>query len=368
MSLFRYLSSHTVHRWREQPWSPLGRGAVAFMISTAALATLGSFDAAERELVRQLERSGANTLSIFTPLPAGAQPVAAERYGWLESKGRVLATLRLYRGATDDLGRRVTLYSYGPDAAGALAGLESDNGCFLIGGPGPVGLISTVSVDDLVFSARHVLAELPAKLPADGAELIALVPRELLSMMLATEGGTEVVVLDNTSAEPTSTIAAALDRFHAADKARASVVSAATLMDKIGELREKKALAMSLLGGGAIALIALVFGALAALEYRESRFVFALLRSMGATRLSLYGQALTESLLVAVAGGALACAILPSVVAFLAGRFALSPAGASAFVAPTTTGVLFLALAAGALVASLPAALGLRVPFGRILD
>ncbi len=371
MRLARYLATHTLHRWREQPWSPLGRMAVALLISTGTLSVMGGFDSAEALLLSRMEKSGANVVSVFSPLSPGVTPNAATRYEWLSQKGEVLSVVRLFRSAEDDMGRRLALYAYSNEAIPALRGLDDEQGCMIVGGELPAGLISTVTFGDMSFRAKNTGGGLASKLPADGAEVVALVPAEMVGQVISSEGGSEVTVFENRSDTAVSAITATLDRFHAAERTRASVVSAGSLMDQIAELRQKKAVAMGLLAAGSVALIALVFGAIAALEYRESRFVFALLRSMGATGGSLYAQALAEALCVAFVGGALAVASLPLVASKVLAHLALADAApglGSAFISGGSLAVLTAALFLGGLFASFPAAVGLRTPFGRILD
>lgn len=373
MNLARYLVSHTVRRWREQPWSPLARGAVAALLTGFALTSLAGLDAAEKVLNDKLEKAGANTAAILSPLAPGDAPVAPVLHAALKNDGATVAFVRLYRLAENDAGERLTVYAYGDDALPALRDMPAAaSGAWLADKNSPEGLLTEIRLEDRTIPARATHTGLPARIPTDGASGVALVPFAAVADIVAASGGIEVTLFERRpAARPLSEVLAGVERMNTADRRRVTIVSAASLMEQIGALRAKKALVTAILSGGLVAVITLVFGALAALEYRENRFVLALLRSMGAPKPALAAQASAEALVVAFAAGGATFAALPALLRTLALKLKIveiASALPDAIVSPAVVAPVALALLLGAFLATVPAVIGLRTPFGKVLE
>lgn len=373
MSLARYLVSHTVRRWKEQPWSPLARGAVAALVTGFAVVSLAGFDAAEKALDERLEKSGVNTVVLLSPISPGEPPSAGTLYSSLRNEGALLFFVRLHLPGETAAGERYAVYAYTDDAIPEFTGLSPSSSGGLLFDPGaPEGLMTELRLADRAIPVRVNHGALLGRIPADGAAGVALVPFSSVADIVADGGGMEVVLFERAPrARPLTHIVASVERMNTADRRRVTVISAASLMDQIATLRSKKTVVMGILTVGLVAVIALVFGALAALEYRENRFVLALLRSMGATRPALAAQSLGEALVVAFASGGAMLSILPALLRLLAlhlNVMEIADTLPAAMLSASVVLPLTLALLLGSLLATIPAALGLRTPFGTVLE
>lgn len=117
--------------------------------------------------------------------------------------------------------------------------------------------------------------------------------------------------------------------------------------------------------------LALVYGAIAVLEFRQNLFITALLRSLGAPSTFLFLRQWVENAVLANGAAFLAIFILASVHQSLFGLLGFSKTvlmgGAAPYWSPEVLAV-FVWVNIGALLSSIPVALGLRRQVGQILN
>lgn len=126
------------------------------------------------------------------------------------------------------------------------------------------------------------------------------------------------------------------------------------------------------LAGGLGFAIALVFGAIAVLEFRQHLYVGALLRSLGAAGRFLYFRQWIENALIANVSAALVMVTI-----FLSHRALFGAFGFAGSVLElgrdnpylsSEVGLIFATINIGAFLSSLPVAVGLRKPVGAVLN
>jgi hypothetical protein len=116
--------------------------------------------------------------------------------------------------------------------------------------------------------------------------------------------------------------------------------------------------------------LALVYGAIAVLEFRQNLFITALLRSLGAPSRFLFFRQWAENALLANGAAFLAICVLAAVHQSLFGLLGFSPS-VLAVGSPYWSGevlTLFVWVNIGALLSAIPVAMGLRKPVGEILS
>jgi hypothetical protein len=391
-----YLLKDTFKRWLEQPWSALARGAVAFFVSAAAFVVLGLFDAAERVIEAKMRRAGVNTVTVARQLTTGALP-AGERYAWLGREGGLLVLARPYLDGKSRAGLHVEAYGYAPESmatlaaaatamamarttATAMAAATTTAPAMAAAGGAPAMLVTSalppaleervVLADGLELAALTVAPEGVLRLlpvPTNGALLLA--PLASLEPAVRARGGVELVIFERRE-DAAVTLAGcveALRRLQLLDGTRAEVKSSLDLRGELEAVREARRICAAALCAVFGGLLVLVFSAMAALEYRESRFLAALLRSMGARPRLLVARQAAEAAVVANIGGGAAFAALR-----LAAHHSRAlagwglPAGGLELEA-TSVAAVFCGLSAGALAAALPVAISLRKPVGAVL-
>jgi hypothetical protein len=115
--------------------------------------------------------------------------------------------------------------------------------------------------------------------------------------------------------------------------------------------------------------LALVYGAIAVLEFRQNLFVTALLRSLGAPAQFLFVRQWIENALLANGAALLAICLLATVHQSLFGLmgFSKSVLGGSPYLSREIL-MLFIWVNGGAFLSAIPVAIGLRKRVGEILN
>lgn len=375
MRLSAYLVRHTVGRWRENPWSPVARLTVATLMSLLLSATVCLFDVSVRLLRDKLEKSGANTVVVNRFVYGAAQPSCAELLGDLRRLGPTLSLARLGPFATADLNHRLVVYGYDAAALAFLpAGVRpAGAGAFIVDAGFPPGLRTRANLEGRDFPAESLArGTMLDFIPSDGADGVLLVPRDTVADMMRETGYTDVLVLLNRSKTVgVPEIADQVSRLNRIDRLNLFTFSAAGVLRRIEELEQRRLVVVPALIALTAGIITSVFAAISTLEHRENRFVFALLRSMGATPAALLVQFLAEGLCVAFGGAALALAAVYGAAA-PAGRLLGMPE-VTAFTrevlsSGTLPCILAGTLACAVLFSCAPIIPGLRKPIGMILS
>ena len=303
-----YLWKDIWSRWLETPGAVLARLLVAVLLGGLMLLVQTAFTLAGRSLEARIARMGASTLFV-TEAVAGEATGAAPLGGLLAplaARAELVTLRQVSTPARDELGTDYTVMLYGPEPLPALAPLLAAAPrapAHVLAANLPTGMALNVTVggrdyaavtlrrpawfDRFAFSRPVVL--LPAEADPDGLQLgyieIAM-----------------VVAPDRDTAALRALAAAIRTLLFLENRPTAQVQSPEGLLAELDGLRATQhrwQTAAGLLGG---IVVALVFGSIAILEYRQNRFIVALLRSFGTPApLLLLRYAVEALLLVTIA-------------------------------------------------------------------
>lgn len=165
----------------------------------------------------------------------------------------------------------------------------------------------------------------------------------------------------------------AVNVMYAADRRLApQVQSAVPLVRELEELQQRQAQWRRLMAGALGVAIALVFGAIAVLEFRQNLFISALLRSLGAPGRFLFLRHWFENALLANAAAVLAIGAVaffhePLFGTLGFGRAVVAMSNGNPYLS-SDIGLILVWVNVGALLSSVPVAIGLRRPVGAILN
>ncbi len=373
-----YLWKDTWKRWCEQPGSPLARMFVTGLLVAVATVILVAFQLLERSLRSRLERFGLDTLlvraSVTSDSPGffrkgeGPDPLAL-----LAANGRKLRLRQLFtRGQTEWQENNLLVFTYPPEALPMLAAMLSPETAV-------VCLSDTLPKNSLVrvqIGRRSLLADVARPqdwLRALSTDDILLVPQG----WLADEeqlGWIETTIYQRApTAPPLDRIIAAVNVLSALEqRAPPQIQSALPLMRELDELQARQLEWRSLLAAILGLAVALVYGSIAVLEFRQNLYVSALLRSFGAPAPMLYFKHWLENILLVNLGALMAVLAVALLHTTIFGTFGL-PGEVSNTTGdnPYTSSVIasiFLWINVGALLSSLPVAAGLRRPVGELLN
>jgi hypothetical protein len=369
IALSHYLWTELWARWRAQPASPLARLLLTFALAVTATVFFAGFAAAEEARTRELERLGVDTIVWRMPstsvLQEGASVPPDHWAASLGEQGHLLLLQQLPTHASNPwmqplpamvapmglLRSLIPAGEYGEVAAvwftramppGRRGTVQLDGVSIAVVTRQPEGRWRAVGLDDFVLippaqaagtaSGRlDVVMFTPAK-EATGAEAVRSVRG-----LFAAEGLDEGVVQDP------SGLREAL-----------AIFSRGQTQWRLGM--------MAALGG----CVLLMYASLGMLEERQTRFVQALLRSLGVSAGVLWLASLLEN--AVVANAALALAVLAGEAS--AGSL-LSFAGLTGFytgfLPPSAVISLACAVNAGVLLSLFPLARALRRPVGAVL-
>jgi len=362
-SLSAYLARETWERWRGRVSVPLARVAAAASLSTAAILVLASFALAAAALQQRIAQFGLDALVVRTPLRRVSDPAPA--YPDLADLGRMLTLKLPYAAVELDTGGRAALALAGDDTLRELAalGVNANRIPVLLSASLPPELPVQSSLGP--WSVETTTASLPAALRPLGLDEILIARPGDFPMQSTLPGVAATLLVRAPAAPPLEAVTAALATVTQANPVAAHatpvVQTALPLLRELTALRQAWLRYAALLAAVLAAMIAVVFGASAILEYETTEFTTALLRSFGVGRLTLWLQRYAEAAVLANAGGVCGLAA-----AAIAARWALPQLAPHVLAAPVWLPVLG-ALNVGAIAAALPVATALRRPVGMVL-
>lgn len=373
-----YLSKDIWSRWLEHPGAVLARLLVGVLLAALLLFAQAGFLLAGRSLETRVARLGAGTL-LLTEVSGpdrADRPSLGEILAPLGDHAELLAFRQLGVRARDPLRGDLVVLSYGmathATIAPSLAGLPP-SALHYVTKDLPPGITLDIELDGVI---RHAVTVAPpawlSRLPLVNPLLI--LPEDQTGAWMR-NGHLEFCLLlaDPANPDEVRSLAAAVRTLLLVERRdTAQLQSPENLLAEIQKLdstRRRTQAAAGIAGG---LVIALVFGAIASLEYRQNRYIVALLRSFGAPRTLVFLRYAAEAvILLAFAGlcARLFAANLHAPLFTFAGfergltdRALLDPY-ALAHVWPALRWLLV-----GALLSIVPVAVALRHPVGKILQ
>jgi ABC-type antimicrobial peptide transport system permease subunit len=361
-----YLWRNSLRRWWEQPLSLLSKLVVAGLLGLfGALFILGLKSLGEQLDRRLLDRE---TLAVLI----------SETF----SREYVLDGLEAEANREDpwhSLGAQVTVFLQ----AAASAVFEGGSRVPVVAVPTPEqhGLVDdfylyTTTIKEgtaLEFQIGKQRSEAFSRPPSADAQIlfksrdVLIGGADRMSSVLM-NGFTKTSILYARSLDEVQTVHDMADVLFRVEGRRVVVQSNLAILREIEKIRIFQARALTMVTLCSSLVLGLVFGSLAWMEFREERYLLALIRSFGVGRWTLLLHALMENCLLAIGGVLLGFAILQ----LGATRMDLDGVGLS-WLRQTHSlhdgeGLwLIIGAALGGLLACVPVAIGLRKPLGLVL-
>lgn len=370
-----YLWKDIWSRWLETPGAVLARLSVGILLAGLMLLAQAALLLAERSLEVRVARMGAQLLVVTESVTgdAPARPALGTLLQSAAGQADLIALRQVAVPAEDEFGRNLLVLVYGDETLPALAPLLAATpaaSVHVINPLLPAGLPLRVTLGGREYLSS--VLDAPAWLSRFGAsQPLALVPAAIGADWLG-PGWFETALLINRTGDLPALAAAVRALLQLENRTHAQVQSPEALLNELVDLRRLQRRAQTgagLLGG---IVVALVFGSIAVLEYRQNRFVAALLRSFGAPAPLIVARYAVEALILTAAAVLLAGWLLVSLHPWIFGLAGFEPAllQRTAFDPYTPALVWHQArwLALGALLSLIPVAVGLRQPVGRVLQ
>jgi hypothetical protein len=372
-----YLWKDTWKRWFEQPSSPLARLFVTGLLVLVATVILIAFHLLERSLRERLERFGLDTVLVRETVLGDSKELvlhgeSPDRLAPLSPLGDKLRLRQLFVRAQSEWQNNLLVLSYPPDGLTGLGEYLSPDT--------PVLCLSETLPDSALFRVTINHQSTLARVRRPQGWIRPLVTEDLVLVPQAMFSEEERLGFVDTTIFHRSPSAPSIQRLVSAIGAMATmerrtppqIQSALGLIHELEVLKERQLQWRSLLAGILGLTLSLVYGAIAILEFRQNLFVSALLRSFGAPRQFLYWRHLVENgvlaNLAALAAVALVAAVHVTLFSTLGfPRAVLDFSAGNPYTSTAVVSILFW-VNMGAILSSIPIAIGLRQPVGGILN
>jgi len=297
-----YLWKDTWKRWFEQPGSILARALITVIMVSISVILLAAFDIQVKKVRTQLESFGLDNLlviEIVAPIDPAAK-ASEDRFLRLEQFGDLLTLKKLNQNGKGPDGRLISLITYQDRDIPTLEPyLKYNHEAFFF---------STKYQDGLLVDCK-----IGNKL----VRCICLKPAENISRLIKNDTlivpskqfkeyeskGYQILYYLKRSADAPAmqNIISSINNTIRSDNNRGQVQIESALkfkakLENLESQQEVMRFTMAGLLGGSIALI---YGTLSVLEFRQSMYIAALLRSFGTSRLLLGIRTVLENLLIA---------------------------------------------------------------------
>lgn len=380
ISTIFYLWKNTLKRWFESPVTPLSRFALVFVIGFFAMVSLAALKGIETEIDRQILGNDLNSVivtEIVSKQEASErlQESILEELMWSERFENSKVSF-LWRASISAFWRREPIQVFSVnnlerfDGLSVFSGIEIPEAYLLV--PKNFKLLDSVYKVSVEFDNKEIevsVANIPDWFRRDlNNEQVIVAPIAFLSGILQ-QGFSLICVASFEDVNELKRFVKEFEAYNRAQGNRITLRSSLALIEKL-ERFKKIEINFRIMLTWAVALIfALIFGTMAWLEFREERFLLALLRSFGTSSFLLCIHSFIENIVLV----GLALLALPLIWQFLLP--VLGNLGVSQFLLvdfgdvdlvdlmPFSTGMFV-----GCLLAMGPVWFGLRKPVGLILS
>jgi hypothetical protein len=371
-----YLWKDTWSRWLEQPSSFLARVFVGALLVSVATLILVALSVMERTLRERLENFGLNTL-VIRNMVVGTDPElllassGPDRLAPLQTQGQSLRLRQLFMRGRTDWQNNVLVMSYAPESLAALGSwMSEDTPLICFSDTLPPGAMVQVQVDRL--SGWAVVRRPGDRLRPLINETVILAPQGW-AREVERGGYVDITLFErHPDALPMADLVHAVQQVYTLDRRTPpQIQSSLQLIEELELLQETQTKWRAGLALGLGLTIALVFGTIAVLEFRQNMYIGALLRSMGVPGGYLYLRQWAENTLLANGAAVAALLVLSFFHVSLFSTLGFEAAGARdkyEIFWGTETAFILICVNAGAFLSSLPVAVGLRRPVGTILS
>ena len=295
-----YLWKDTWKRWFEQPGSVLARSLVTLIMVFLSVIFLVAMRVQVESLRAEVSKFGLdNLLVIETVAPDDIINQAPEgRFRKLNEWGNLLTVKRILSSARTGSGSRYAVVSYDDyDMIGLVEYLRYGYDTFVLSTRHPKGMLL-----DLELNNEHVRAVTlrPNEVTAQLMQGDTLFMPSSQVEQIQQKGYSQIYYLQKDPDAPSITqLSEAINKQVKRDGyGKVEIRSAAAIKEKLTQLESQQGamrIGMAFALGGAVALI---YGTLSVLEFRQSMYVSALLRSFGVSSIFLGLRTLFENLLI----------------------------------------------------------------------
>ena len=325
------------------------------------------------KLEKEVEKFGLDNILVIEAIPSGdvGQNLKQNRFQHLEEWGE-LVIIEKFSEVAYGGGKRVNVMAYGERALPALEPyLEKGHNYFLLSTSFPQGALLDFEIDGQYVKAITLT-------PDD--KLSQVLPGNLLFVPfsafrhLTERGFSRISYLQKSPDAPSlEAIAEAIDHTVATDrKGKVEVKSALSITSKLASLKQqlnKASIGLSLALGGALALI---YGTLSLLEFRQSMYISALLNSFGASKFILLMRTVIENLVIV---NATAFALIygmeryhDKIIDLIKMRVSTTPEHLHSIYWGQETVLILIFVNLGVLISCIPVMMAMRKQVGRVLS
>jgi hypothetical protein len=350
---------------------------VGSLLVVVATVILVAFSLLENSLRTRLESFGLNTLVIRENV-SGIDPELLhnserpDRLAPLQSAGDKMRLRQLFVRAQTELQNEVPVLTYSPDALSKLAEcLDAATPLVYFNENVPENILLRVTLGRQTGTAP--VRRMVNFLRPIGLDSFLLVPQDW-AMDAERIGFSETTVFHrHNSAMPMERYVQAVNLLYALDRRSPPLMqSALPLLRELARLQGRQREWRVLLAGVLGAAFALVYGAIAVLEFRQNLFVGALLRSLGAPGRFLYFRQWLENALLANVAALGSLTLIAGLHQQIFGALGFPPSVLDLHQTnpywSAEIALIFLCVNLGAFLSSLPVAFGLRRPVGVLLS
>jgi hypothetical protein len=349
-------------------------GALLVVVATVVLVALNLL---ERSVRARLENFGLNTM-VLRENVSGIDPELLhssdrpDRLAPLQSAGEKVRLRQLYVRAQTELQTDVPVMSYAPEALPKLAEwLDPVTPLVYFNETLPENILLRVTLGRQ--SGTALVRRMGNFFRPLGIDNLLLVPQDW-AIEAERLGFNETTLFQREpSAMPMQRYIQAVNLLYGLDRRPVpQIQSALPLLNELERLRGQQKQWRSLLAGVLGLAIALVYGAIAVLEFRQNLFIGALLRSLGAPSQFLYFRQWIENALLANLAAIGAILLVSSLHQQLFGALGFPPSVLRIQESDPywsyEIALVLLCVNGGALLSSIPVAIGLRQPVGAVLN
>lgn len=376
-----YLWKNTFKRWFENPISPLSKILVPALLGLLAILVLVFFATVESQLRQKLKDGNSYDVYITEQVPNKSRGLITEQT--IEEEELIMREFSSMAKIT---------YLRQPFAA-ATYGTSTSSIPVFIYGQGATDLFNN-ALDPSQAPEIWLLTEYPLKFqPREEVHIsqrsILTTPRKMPDSIKNLVNAPQAIAIPIEMAQPIlddGFITHAHARFQnlpdlekflnfteayfSAENRPVRTFSSIEILQNLQNLQKVQTYIRLIIIAACGIILAIILGTIAWLEYRQEAYLLALLRSFGTPRIILLAHTLIENLILVFGGIFIAFKIWRPAFDFIKQKITdVSLAPADPISLPTTdASIIFIAAAAGVIIAMIPVAFGLRKSPGLILQ
>lgn len=295
-----YLWKDTWKRWFEQPGSVLARSVVTIIMVSLSILLLVGFRMQIEKIRAQVEAFGLNNLLIVETVTQQdlANGSGSDRFRSIGQWGDLFTGRVMLASARDSNGRSATVVGYeDSDMPGLVPYLRFGHDVFVLSSTMPAGIVVDYQLHQEALKGVVLKPDGPISQVVQGDTLFVPLGRlENLQKM----GYNMLYYLQRKKDAPEiSALSEAVDQVVRLDGVgKVEVKSAEMLKQRLNQMEQQQGVLRLWLAGILGSALALIYGVLSILEFRQSMYVSALLRSFGVSPGMLGLRTVVENALI----------------------------------------------------------------------